>query len=188
MKGIAKQFKIGDIESLFYFYICFIFLSEIFVIFMFKKLSLALNIPFNIWSCFFVLLIVPLVETFLLGLITEAFNYIFCTNGSEIKNNIFELFVSKTKMPLVFILFLFMIIFYFLLNIDELFEFVIHSDTLFLNLCLILIVIFLVGILILFVLNLFLSYKLKLKAMGYQLELEKQKAIRAWHASEKQEK
>lgn len=179
MKGIAKQFKIGDIESLFYFYICFIFLSEIFVIFMFKKISLALNIPFNIWSCFFVLLIVPLVETFLLGFITEAFNYLFCTNGSENKNNIFALFVSKTKMPLVFILFFFMIFFYFLLNIDELFEFVIHSDTLLLNLCLILIVIFLVGILILFVLKLFLSYKLKLKAMGYQLELEKQKAISA---------
>jgi len=176
MKGIAKKFIIGDIESLFYFYICFILLSEVFVIFMFKKVSLVLNIPFDLWSCFVLLLIVPLVETFLLGLITEAFNYIFFMNESINKNNFFALFVSKTKMPFIIILLLLILLIYVLLNIDEIFNLVIRSETFVLNLCLIIIVTLFVGIFLFLVLKLFLSYKLKQKIMHYQFELEQQKS------------
>jgi hypothetical protein len=174
MKGIAKKFKIGDIESLFYFYIGFILLSEVFVIFMFKKVSLVLDIPLDFWSCFFLLLIVPLVETFLLGLITEAFNYIFFMNESIHKNNFFALFVSKTKMPFIVILLLLTLFIYVLLNIDEILNFIIGSGTFVINLFLTIVVIFFVGIFMLLVLKLFLSYKLKLKILRYQFEFEQQ--------------
>jgi len=174
MKGIAKKFKIGDLESLFYFYLCFVFLSEIFVVFWFKKNSFVLNSPFAFSDCFFVLLIVPLVETFLLGFITEAFNYIFIKNERFKRNNFFALFVKKTKLPFVLLLLLFIIVIYALLNMDEIVDYSFRTNKLLLNSCIILFSTFLTGIFILFVLKLFLFYKLKQKTMNYQFEIEKQ--------------
>jgi len=177
MKGIANNFRIGDIESLFYFYLCFVFLSEILVIFLFKKISHIANTPFDFWSCFITLLIVPLIETFLLGLITEAFNYIFLKNEYILKNNVFSIIIQKTKIPFIMILLMIIVLIYIVLNIDGIVDFLFHSDILFINLFIILFTTMLSGIIILFVLKLFLSYKLKLKTMNYQFEIEKQKAI-----------
>ncbi|KPA17203.1 membrane protein [Candidatus Magnetomorum sp. HK-1] len=179
MKGIVKYFRMGDIESLFYFYLCFVGLSEIFVISLFRKISQVTNSPFDMRSCFFALLIVPLIEIFLLGVITEAFNFIFLKKECEnLKNNKISLLMSKvTRIPFIISLLLLMFGIYIMINIDEIFHYFNNSKILFSNLFITLFITLLSGILILIVLKLFLTYKLKLKTMTFEFEIEKEKYL-----------
>jgi len=177
MKGIVKYFKIGDIESLFYFYLIFVFLSEIFVIFFFKKLAQTTNSSFDYWTCFFCLLIVPLVETFLLGFITEAFNLIFFKNESLKNNYLFSSLLKKTKIPFIVYFLLLTIIIFLLINMNSIINFLCSSEIVVKTLFIIMLITAITGFLIIFFLKLILSYKLKIRAMNYRIEIEKQKTI-----------
>jgi len=170
MKGIAKYFKPGDIESLFYFYLFFVCLSEVFVIFLFKKMSHQTHTPFNYGLCFLVLLIVPLVETFLLGLLIESFNFIFFQNECSQQKNFISYVLKLNPIPFIgFVLFFI----YIVMNSDEIYAYLVDSDVLLCKLFIAFFITLLVGLLMLFILKLFLTYKLKLKAMNYQCELKK---------------
>jgi hypothetical protein len=180
MKGIAKHFKTGDIESLFYFYLCFVCLSEIFVIVLLKKMSHITNAPFDYWTCFLLLVIVPLVETFLLGFVTEALNFIFFKKDC-LNNNFFSFMIKITKIPFISFLLLIIFFIYIMLNIDNIFYYLMHSNKLFLDLCFILFITLLTGFFVLFILKLLLTYKLKVKTMNYQFDIEKHKKLSSSH-------
>ncbi len=172
MKGIVRFFRMGDIESLFYFYLCFVGLSEIFILCFFRKLSHVTHSPFDLKTCFFALLIVPLLETMVLGFITEAFNIIFLKNDDSKSNKTFWFIDRKTKVPFIFSLLLVIFGLYSVINIDRIYLYFNQPEMPFSKFISIFLITLFVGIFILFVLQVFLSYKLKLKIMTLQLSFD----------------